>query len=68
MATKTKYDRALLDQIITRDGATLVGTYEKLNRDIRINYNCKCGNTTDRTFRDIHKKGAFCHICIFNKA
>ncbi len=64
MATKTVYNKALLDSIILRDGATLVGEYEKLNSEVIINFRCKCGNEHNKMFRSLHKwGGAFCKIC-----
>lgn len=64
MTTRTTYDRALLDQIIARDGATLVGTYEKLNRESIITFKCKCGNQHNKTFRMlVESSGANCLKC-----
>lgn len=64
---KVKYDRALLDKVLERDGATLVGNseaYEKLNSDLKINYKCLCGNITSKVFRSIYKlPGAICNDC-----
>ena len=49
---KIKYDRALLDKVLERDGATLVGTYEKLNVFTILEYNCKCGVLCKKAFRN----------------
>ena len=63
MTTKTTYDRALLDQIIARDGATLVGNYDKLNRESVINFKCKCGSKHQKNFRVANKSNVICSKC-----
>ncbi len=65
MTTKTKYDRALLDQIVARDGATLVGDYEKVNAHVDIQFICKCASITNRIFQNIvNSSGMFCKPCL----
>lgn len=63
MTTKVRYDKDLLDTTLARDGATLVGEYEKLNMSIKIKYLCKCGKEGSKTFRSIVQYGTLCIIC-----
>ena len=61
---KVKYNKELLDACLERDGATLVGEYEKLNRDSVIKFLCKCGEEGDKNFRLIYENsGMFCKKC-----
>lgn len=61
---KRRFDRGLLDSILQRDEATLVGEYEKINRDTKINYICKCGNEYTKMMRYIFEEsGALCKDC-----
>ncbi len=61
---RTVYDKKLLDEILARDGATLVGDYEKLNSEITIYFKCKCGNSNNKIFRSFVKwGGVFCKQC-----
>ncbi len=67
MATRIIYDRALLDEILLRDGATLIGSYEKLNSEVIINFKCKCGNEHQKGFRTCFTNGGlFCKTCVEN--
>ena len=40
---------------------------EKYNRDITVDFTCKCGNTHNKTFRGINNFGGFCKICTKSK-
>jgi hypothetical protein len=64
---KVRYDRALLDEVLKRDGATLVGEYEKLNRDSKIKFICGCAVeiSKPKVFRSLYEHGgAFCETCL----
>lgn len=65
---RTKYDRALLDKVLERDGATLVGNseaYKKLNRETKIKFVCKCGESGEKSFRSfIDYGGVLCNKCL----
>ena len=65
-AGRIKYDRALLNKVLERDGATLVGSYEKLTCGTIIKFICKC-NTIDikpfRTLIDSRYSGVICKKC-----
>jgi hypothetical protein len=62
---KYKYDIALLSNIITRDNAVLIGTYNNLNSQTIINYNCKCNNNCNKKFIYlVYNTGAFCKTCV----
>jgi hypothetical protein len=52
---RRKFDKALLDECIKRDGATLIGEYENINMDSKIKFTCYCGIENIKGFR-----------CIFN--
>jgi len=54
----------LLNETLKRDGATLIGEHEKLNRETVITYKCKCGNEFDKKFiYIIDNGGAKCKPC-----
>lgn len=63
-----KFNKDLLNEICQNSGASLIGAYVKFNRDQRYKYICQCGNEEERCFRDMYKKGAYCHACIYSKA
>ncbi len=63
MATRTVYDRKLLDEILTRDGATLIGSYEKLNRETIIQFRCKCGNEHQKKLIQTTISNMLCISC-----
>jgi hypothetical protein len=65
---KIRYDRALLDEVLERDSAKLVGDYQKLNRDSKIKFICSCGEEDDKNIRQIYNKtGMFCTKCTLLK-
>lgn len=63
MTERRVYDRALLEEVLARDGATLVGEYEKLYADISIQLKCKCGAEGKRIFKYCIKYGSVCENC-----
>jgi hypothetical protein len=59
-----KFNQKFLVECIERDGATLIGEYEKINRESDISYKCKCGVESVKNFRLIVENGgAFCDAC-----
>jgi hypothetical protein len=63
---KIRYDSQLLNDIIVRDKAKLLGEYPKLNQTIKITFNCSCGEEYTKVFRQIHEvSGAFCKECTY---
>ena len=61
---KRRFTKQLLDEILQRDGATLIGEYKKITRDIPINYKCKCGVENTKIMRGIvENAGALCKDC-----
>jgi hypothetical protein len=61
---KIRYNKELLDKVLERDGATLVGSYDKLNRTTLINYICNCGKENEKVFRYCNENsGCFCIDC-----
>jgi hypothetical protein len=62
--TKINYNKDLLDSIIKKDKADLVGSYTKLTRNINIKFKCKCGNYYEKKFRSLNEYGgANCNFC-----
>ena len=60
----TRYDIDLLNKIIIRDDAKLIGSYETLNVYSVINFLCKCSKEGSKKFRSLYNKGgAFCKEC-----
>jgi hypothetical protein len=61
---KVRYDRALLDTCLERDGATLVGEYEKITSKTKIKFVCKCGIEGEKGFCSLYNyAGIFCKSC-----
>jgi len=59
-----KYDKNLLDEVIKRNGATLIGNYDKLNRNSTIEFKCNCGEIKNKIFYTIvQNNSAFCDKC-----
>ena len=60
---KRVFDLTLLNECIMRDGAALVGEYDKLRWGTMIKFKCKCGSETEKKFSNIaDKSGAVCNI------
>jgi hypothetical protein len=64
---KRRFDKALLDECIKRDGATLISKYCGGGRRTIIHYKCKCGNERQKTFCLIANAGALCKDCVHKK-
>jgi hypothetical protein len=61
---RLRYDRALLDEVLKRDGATLVGDVNKVSACRKITYICCCGKESIKTFKNmVSYGGAFCKEC-----
>jgi hypothetical protein len=67
MTKPSRYDRDLLNTIMTRDEATLVGEYDKVNRESKINFICKCGTENIKSFRRSEVCGMLCKSCTEKK-
>ena len=63
MTEKVIYNITLLNSVIIRDNATLLNTYDKMNRETSINFKCSCGIEHKKTFRLLESCGAFCKKC-----
>jgi hypothetical protein len=62
--SKVRYNRDLLDSCMERDGAILIGEYEKLTCETQINFKCKCEELNRKSFKLIcNKSRAFCKKC-----
>jgi hypothetical protein len=61
---KRIFNLEYLNTLLTRDSATLTGTYPNLNSTIKINFICSCGNEYEKKFNEIsYYGGAFCKKC-----
>ena len=64
---KKKFNRELLEKILTRDSAILDDTKElpnSLNQNCRISFICHCGTSDTKNFRMmIENSGAYCKSC-----
>jgi hypothetical protein len=59
-----RYNKELLEECLARDVATLIGEYERYNRDVFIRFKCSCGNEGEKTFRRILLSGGlYCKEC-----
>ena len=67
MSIKIQYNKQLLEKLCLRDECIVDFTkIEKYNRDITVDFTCKCGNTHNKTFSGINYSGGFCKICTNN--
>jgi hypothetical protein len=67
--SKINFTPELLQEIVKRDNAILIGNYEKTTRDSKISFNCSCGkNNNKKLFRSSYNYGLFCKNCINKKA
>ena len=71
MSIKIQYNKQLLETLCLRDECivdfTTIEKYnKKYNRNIKVDFICKCGNTHNKTFRAINNFGGFCKICTNN--
>jgi hypothetical protein len=61
---KVRYDRTLLDSCLERDGATLLGEYEKVRSGTKIKFVCKCGIEGNKgIYMVVNNSGLFCKKC-----
>lgn len=73
-APRVSYTKERLENVISRDNATLVGWVfpgttdvvktepERINRDLMIHFVCHCGVPGHRCFRTLDDRGALCEI------
>jgi hypothetical protein len=65
---RRRFDKALLDQCIKRDGVTLIGEYEYLNAQTKIKFKCKCNGEDTRGFdKIVNGLGLVCKKCTLHK-
>jgi len=58
-----KYTKEFLDSLLVRDGATIIGEYEKINALSLIRFICKCGREHEKKTITLEKHNAFCSDC-----
>jgi hypothetical protein len=62
--TNKKYTNSLLNKVIIRDNAELIGNYIELTKHTKITYKCSCGTNYSKSFLSIIKyNGAVCNLC-----
>jgi|UniRef100_A0A6C0JP22 hypothetical protein len=62
------YNKQFLEELFLRDECSVnFKTIETYNRDIKVDFTCKCGNKHNKTFRQIYKAGGYCKICTESK-
>jgi hypothetical protein len=62
------YNIDLLKEIIKRDNCKIdLDKIDKLNKEVRIDFICNCGNPNNKSFQCLYKfGGAFCKKCTYN--
>jgi hypothetical protein len=63
MSEKIIYNRALLDEVFTRDGATLIGEIQNLCSRTILEFKCACNTLLKRKFGSIARSYAKCRKC-----
>lgn len=58
----SKYDEKLLNETLLRDEANLIGIYDKITGETRINFICKCGLEYTKIFRNAFIESKF--VCL----
>jgi hypothetical protein len=64
MTERRVYDQALLDEVLARDGAELIGEYEKLTNKTKIQYKCNCSTQFEKSLLCLCLYGAKCKDCM----
>ena len=68
LALRKVYNKQFLEELCVRDECIVdFKTIEIYNRDIKVDFTCKCGNKHNKTFRQIYKVGGYCKICTESK-
>jgi len=66
--TRIKFNKELLEKCMLDYNAILLGTYQKITRNIDINYICSCGQSVlQKNFRQVYITGAMCDNCIYTQ-
>ena len=63
---KVTYNKELMEELLNRDNAELIGDYSsvKINRDLLLKFKCNCGGNHEKKFRYIKEQaGFFCEPC-----
>jgi hypothetical protein len=59
-----KYNKALLDEVLEKDGASIKETYERYTFDSIIHFQCECGEEHEKQFKSLVRHGgAKCEKC-----
>ena len=68
---KRKFDTETLNQVLQRDNATLIGTYDKVRMYTEITFVCLCGTENIKKFSNLvnsRSGSAYCDNCMKQKA
>jgi len=61
---RKKFNKELLEEYLIRDNASLIGTYDKLTREVIINFKCCCGKEHSKEFKNlVERSGLYCKEC-----
>jgi len=67
--SKRVFNFEALNEAIQRDNATLIGTYDKVNKRTTVQFKCKCGEDGHKSsLQIINRAGAFCKKCTYTKS
>jgi hypothetical protein len=59
-----RYDLNYVIECLQRDGASIIGKYDRIMSTVIIKFKCKCGNEHEKPANDLCNTGAFCRKCI----
>lgn len=63
-----KYTPVLLEEILSKGGATVLETYSIYNQRLRVNFRCECGIKTSKRFEMLHLyRLPYCEGCSLKK-
>ena len=63
MTHNKKYDKALLDFIVSRDKIVLIGDYDKLNCTSEITFICPCSKEAVKKLASMYQYSSKCKDC-----
>ena len=65
---KMRYTREILDELLTRDNAELLGEYSSIGSKSIISFKCNCGEQGEKLFQSAYNTGFFCKPCTLSKS
>jgi len=58
------FTKELLNELLEKNGATLIGEYKNINSKSKISFKCKCGNEGCKSFSVMPTYGIHCRKCV----